>query len=93
MNELDNLEVFELMQAIYPEKFKDEDDATFEAAIDFFDELLAFGHGRELIAKLVMLTPTITSELTGEEYHALGTISGNTFIAHVRRKAEENNGS
>ena len=47
MNELGNLEVFELMQAIYPEKFKDEDDATFEAAIDFFDELLAFACGRE----------------------------------------------
>ena len=46
MNELDDLEVFELMQAIYPEKFKDEDDATFEAAIDLFDELLAFGYGR-----------------------------------------------
>ena len=93
MNELDDLEVFELMQAIYPEKFKDEDDATFEAAIDFFDELLADGYGRELIAKLVMLTPTITSELTGAEYHALGTRSGTTFIAHVRRRAKGNNGS
>ena len=93
MEELDDLEVFELMQALYPEKFKGEDDATFDAAIDFFDELLADGCGRKLIAKLVMLTPTITSELTGEKYHALGTISGNAFVAHVRRKTRRNNGN
>lgn len=33
---LDELEMFDLLQAAYPEKFSGDDDATFDAAMNFW---------------------------------------------------------
>lgn len=46
---LDELEMFELLQACYPERFPDDEDETFEAALNFADELSGFDELADLL--------------------------------------------
>lgn len=88
---LDDLEMFELLQACYPEKFPDDEDETFEAALDFASELSGFDELADLLGRVAMLTMPMKSELTGRLSHCLGRVEFSdgsaSMMAVVRRDA------
>ena len=71
---LDDLEMFELMQAAYPEKFQGDDDETFDAAIQFAEDLSGFDELADLLGRVVMLTMPMESGITKRLSHCLGRI-------------------
>ena len=91
---LDDLEMFELLQACYPEKFLDDEDETFDAALDFASELSGFDELADLLGRVVMLTMPMKSSLTEKLSHCLGpvTLSGGEvhMKAVVRRHVTPN---
>lgn len=86
---LDDLEMFELLSAAYPEKFSGDDDATWDATQDFADEISGYDEIADLLARVAMLTMPMSSGLTQRLSHCLGpvTITDNkaSMIAAVRR--------
>lgn len=88
---LDELEMFELMQAAYPEKFPGDDDDTWEAAQEFADQISGWEDVSELLGRVVMLTMPMESGLTRRVSHCLGrvTVRGGQaqMVAAVRRDA------
>ena len=88
---LDDLEMFELLQAAYPEKFADDEDDTFESALRFADELSGFDELADLLGRVVMLTMPMKSGLTERFSHCLGSVEiavgSASMIAAVRRDA------
>jgi hypothetical protein len=71
---LDDLEMFELLQFAYPEKFPDDEDETFEAALRFAEELSGFEELADLLGRVVMLTMPMKSGLTERLSHCLGKV-------------------
>lgn len=90
---LDELEMFELLQAAYPEKFSGDDDKTFDAAMYFAEDLSGFEELADLLGRVAMLTMPMKSGLTQRLSHCLGvvTISDGTasMCAAVRRDAQQ----
>jgi hypothetical protein len=88
---LDDLELFDLMKAAYPEKFEGDDDETWEAVQQFADDLAGWQDVAELLGRVVMLTMPMKSGLTKRLSHCLGTVTvndgGAQMIAAVRRDA------
>ena len=86
---LDDLEMFELLRAAYPEKFTDEENETWDAAQQFSDELSGWDEIADLLGRVVMLTMPMESGFTKRLSHCLGVvnISGGSaqMIAAVRR--------
>lgn len=80
---LDDLEMFELLQACYPEKFPDEEDETFEAALNFASELSGFDELADLLGRVVMLTMPMKSGLTERLSHCLGPVKFADDAAHM----------
>jgi len=72
---LDDLEMFELLQAAYPEKFKGDDDETFEAAQEFADEISGWEDVADLLGRVAMLTMPAKSGLTKRMSHCLGAVT------------------
>lgn len=77
---LSDLELFELIVAAYPEKFKEAEargDDIWDEVIEFADDLCAEMDQDalcRLLGRIVMLTMPMQSGITGEGRHALGTI-------------------
>lgn len=90
---LDDLEMFELLQAAYPEKFPGDDDETWDAAQNFADEICGWEDVAELLGRVVMLTMPMESGLTKRLSHCLGRVTLHdgqaSMIAAVRRDAIE----
>ena len=88
---LDDLEMVELLWAAYPDRFKDESNEAWEAALQLSEELDGFDDLADLLGRVVMLTIPSASAITGTMMHALGKveISGSNIImtAAVKRKA------
>jgi hypothetical protein len=80
---LDDLEMFELLQACYPEKFPDEEDETFEAALNFASELSGFDELADLLGRVAMLTMPMKSGLTERLSHCLGRVKLSDGTAHI----------
>lgn len=76
---LDDLEVLDLLMAAYPEKFADETDETYEAALAFIDEVDV----RELLGRVVMLTMPMKSGLTERWSHCLGKVTVKDGHVHM----------
>lgn len=89
---LDELEMFDLLQAAYPDKFQDDDDETFERAQEFADEISGWEEIAELLGRVVMLTMPMESGLTKRLSHCLGVVTAANGQAHmvaaVRRDAD-----
>jgi len=71
---LDDLEMFDLLQACYPEKFPNNEDETFEAALRFAEELSGFDELADLLGRVAMLTIPMKSGLTKRLWHCLGPV-------------------
>ncbi len=88
---LDDLEMFELLQAAYPEKFPNDEDETWEAAQNFADEISGWEEIADLLGRVAMLTIPMESPLTGTVAHCLGKVTINdgkvNMLAAVRRDA------
>lgn len=77
---LDDLELFELIVAAYPEKFKEAE----ERGDDIWDQVIAFADDLcaemdqdslcKLLGRIVMLTMPMQSGITGQGRHVLGAI-------------------
>lgn len=77
---LDDLELYEILVAAFPEKFADRD----EAGDDLWDEVQDFAEELcdnmevpdlcQLLARLVMLSSPMQTAIRGELVHALGTV-------------------
>ena len=61
---LDELEMFELLKAAYPEKFKGDDDETWESAQEFADEISGYEDVAELLGRVVMLSMPMKSPMS-----------------------------
>lgn len=89
---LDDLEMFELICAAYPERFTGDEDESFNDVSEFVDEIEGFDDVSELLGRVVMLTMPMRSELTDRYSHCLGevTIKNGTaqMIAAVRRSVK-----
>ena len=87
---LDDLEMFELMRAAYPEKFKDDENETWDAVMDFADTISGFDEIADLLGRVATLAMPMTSPLTGEAHHVLGSIviseTGALMCAAVKRE-------
>ncbi|MEC8917784.1 MAG: hypothetical protein VX796_09215 [Pseudomonadota bacterium] len=91
---LDDLERFEIMQAMFPGEISDDNDAwdniddiiwdKFEIDAENFDDL---------VGRLVMLAPVVQSPLSGDLSHALGDVKISDgqmhMVAAVKRDAVE----
>ena len=90
---LDDLEMVELLWAAYPERFKDESNEDWEAALQLAEDLDGFDDIADLLGRVVMLTMPSSSIITGTAMHALGKIeiSGSQAImtAAVKRKTRQ----
>jgi len=94
---LDDLEMHELLQLIYPEHIQNDEDRYFELSQEVCESTTVnLGDGFEptladLLGRVVMLTMPMSSGLTGRVSHCLGqvTISGGkvNMVAAVRRDA------
>ena len=78
---VDDLEKFEILQACYPDKFRDEDDDSWDAAQEYIEDEKAW----DLIERLLMVCGEVMeSELTGKQYRVFGkdveTISGKSTM-------------
>ena len=86
---LDDLEMIELLQAAYPEKFPDDEDETFDAALNFAEELSGFDELADLLGRVVVLTMPMKSGLTEQLSHCLGKVEfadgAASMMAAVRR--------
>lgn len=86
---LDDLEMFEILQAAYPEKFSGDDDETWEAAQEFADEISGWDQIADLLGRVAMLTMPMESGMTKRMSHCLGKVEvvrGQAMmIAAVRR--------
>lgn len=86
---LDDLEMFELLRAAYPEKFTDDEDATWDAAQQFVDEMTGWDEIADLLGRVVMLTMPMESGFTKRLSHCLGVVTVSdgsaNMIAAVRR--------
>jgi hypothetical protein len=71
---LDDLEMFELLQLTYPEKFSDESNQTWNSAMDFIEEMQGFESIADLLGRVVMLAPPMSSGFSGKLRHCLGKI-------------------
>ena len=71
---LDDLEIYELLQAAYPGKFTD-DDEGFEDAQEFADNLAGWEEVADLLGRVAMLAMPMRSPLTGSLHHALGNVT------------------
>lgn len=80
---LDDLEMFELLQACYPDKFPDDEDETFEAALNFASELSGFDELADLLGRVAMLTMPMKSGLTERLSHCLGKVQIENGTAHM----------
>ena len=81
---LDDLEMFELLQAAYPEKFPDDQDETWEAAQSFADEISGWEAVADLLGRVAMLTMPMESGMTKRLSHCLGTVVISNGSAHMR---------
>lgn len=72
---LDELEMFDLLRAAYPEKFTNETDKTYEEAQNFANELCGWEDVSELLGRIVMLTMPMESAITNIQRHVLGTVT------------------
>lgn len=86
---LDELEMFELLRAAYPEKFTGDDDETWEAVQSFADEISGWDEIADLLGRVTMLTMPMSATLTDAFYHCLGQVTVNNgsanMVAAVRR--------
>ena len=71
---LDDLEIYDLLQAAYPGKFTD-DDEGFEDAQEFADSLAGWEDIADLLGRVVMLAMPMGSPLTGSLHHVLGNVT------------------
>lgn len=89
---LDDLEMFELLQAAYPERFPGDDDDTWDAVQGFADEISGWDDVADLLGRVVMLTMPMESGLTKRLSHCLGSLvvdGGNVhMVSVVRRDAD-----
>ena len=90
---LDDLELYDLIAAAYPEKFKgDSSDDDYDAVMKFVNDMFGKRTICVLLGRVAMLTMPMTSPLTGEIYHALGkiTIADHrvNMVAIVKRRRE-----
>lgn len=96
MKPLNDLEIYELLQAAYPGKFTD-DDEGFEDAQEFADNLAGWEEVADLLGRVAMLAMPMGSPLTGSLHHVLGQVTireGQAYMmAAVKRpvKIEVNN--
>ena len=90
---LTDLEMFDLLSLAYPDKFPDDEDSTWEEALNFADELQGFDELADLLGRVVMLTAPVRSPLTCEVFHALGAVfvkdGKSTLAAAVKRPVKE----
>lgn len=91
---LDDLEMVELIWAAYPERFKDESNEDWEAALQLAEEIDGFDDLADLLGRVVMLTIPAASSFTGDYYHTLGKVvkGGGSWnmVAAVKREATLN---
>lgn len=77
---LDDLELFEILVAAFPEKFAAREEAgddLWEEVQEFAEELCAdmdIDNLSRLLARLVMLSSPMETAITGERVHALGAV-------------------
>lgn len=80
---ISDLELYDLVVAMYPEKFAARDEAgddLWDEVMEFVEEelcgdLLQDEQGlRELLGRVLLMTHPIGSALSGKLYHALGTV-------------------
>lgn len=89
----DDLELYELIVAAYPDKFDENGpDDIWDEVMEFIeDKFGGFDNAAELIGRIVYLTNPSTSAITGEFHHCIGpvTISNGqcSMMAAITRKA------
>lgn len=87
----DDLELYELIVAAYPEKFQDEDDDIWDDVMEFAEEQFGdIDNLCDLLGRLVMLSSPMVSAINKEAFHCLGKVSINdgsvNMISAISRK-------
>lgn len=90
---LDELERFEVVAAMFPDKLNDDENDIGDEEDIIIDEFNITPEKFDyLVAKLTFLAPVMQSPLTGERHHSLGHIEiteqGQSITALVKRKFE-----
>ena len=86
---LDELEMFDLFQLAYPEKFSGDDDETWDAVQEFAEMLSGWDEIADLLGRVAMLTMPMQSGMTKRWSHCFGSVTVNgdaiDMCAAVRR--------
>ncbi len=89
---LDDLEMMELLMAIYPEHFPEDSEDAYSTANEILHEEIALNEHTwvrigDLLGRVLMLTPIVESPLSGVKYHAFVKRMGqDTMLAIAKRK-------
>lgn len=82
MEKVDDLEMYDLIKAAYPDKFPDrEGEDDWDEIMDFIANGLRHPNDdqyealTDFVSRLVMLTNPVYSPLSTKAYHALGTVT------------------
>lgn len=90
---LSDLERFEIVQAMFPDRLNEEDHDLGDEEEILWDEFSINPEDfDELVGRLVMLTPVLQSPMTGKLYHTLGRTDGKAFISAVKREVRQAEG-
>jgi len=86
---LDDLEMHDLLRLLYPEHIRSDEDAYFELSQQARESTVDLGDGfevplPELLARVVMLTMPMQSNLSGRLAHCLGEVTIADGTAQMR---------
>lgn len=72
---LSDLEMYELIYAAYPEKFRsiEDEDECMDAVINYIEDTYGFDDLADLLGRVVMMSYPLQSSLSKKHYHTLGT--------------------
>ena len=72
---LNDLEMFDLLRAAYPEKFNDDVDETWDAVQQFAEDFAGWDDVADLLGRVVMLSMPMVGGFNNRLSHALGPVS------------------
>lgn len=96
---VDEYNIYDLFRHIYPERFVEEDDETFNEVQDFLEDINSFCEEykeykffqfQDFMTRILKLAPVYTSAITVHKDHCLGIQHDNGFFeAIITLPAEE----
>lgn len=87
---LNDLELYQLLCAAYPERFTVDEDETWDEAMEFAEEISGVDDIADLLGRVLMLTMPVFGPITGTPMHCLGTVKIIAGVAQMTAAVTRN---